>query len=227
MEHLLLLHGAIGSKQQLEELEKELSNSYTVHTLNFSGHGNTIMPNEFSIPLFANDVINYLNEQQIKDAHIFGYSMGGYVGLYLAKHNPERVKKVFTLATKFLWTPTIAEKEIKMLQADKIIEKLPAFANTLNERHQPNDWKLVLEKTAIMMIALGNKNELSIDDYKTIEKSILIGIGDSDTMVTLEETIEVYRSIPKANFMVMPNTPHPIEKIDQLRLCQEIKRFFN
>jgi len=227
MEHLLLLHGAIGSKQQLEELANKLKSKYIVHTLNFSGHGNAMMSDEFSIPLFANDVLNYLNQHNINSTHIFGYSMGGYVGLYLAKHHPNRINKVFTFATKFLWTQAIAEKEVKMLQPNKIIEKLPLFAKTLEDRHYPNDWKIVLHNTAEMMIALGNKNELELNDYKSISSSVLIGIGDSDTMVTLEETIEVYRSIPNASLIVMPNTPHPIEKIDCSRLGAEIEKFFS
>ena len=45
------------------------------------------------------------------------------------------IQKVFTLATKFEWTPDIAQKEIKMLDAAKIAEKIPAFAQLLEKRH--------------------------------------------------------------------------------------------
>jgi pimeloyl-ACP methyl ester carboxylesterase len=156
-----------------------------------------------------------------------GHSMGGYVALYLAKHHPEKVSKVVTLATKFLWTPEIAAREIKMLDAQKITEKLPAFADILNKRHQPTDWKIVLQKTAEMMIAMGTKNPLTITDYQTIEHPILISIGDKDTMVTLEETIDVYRQLKNVNFMVLPYTQHPIEKVNTKKLTEEINTFFN
>ena len=116
MQPLLLLHGAIGSKDQFPSLVQLLSSDYDVHTLNFSGHGGSAFASEpFSIPLFANDVLNYMQEHGIAKASIFGYSMGGYVGMYLAKHRPEKINKLITLATKYHWDEVIAAKEVQML----------------------------------------------------------------------------------------------------------------
>ena len=75
MEHLLLLHGAIGAKDQLQPLAKELSEHYIVHSINFSGHGGTDFPNEpFSIQLFANEVLQYLLQNDITQTNIFVYT---------------------------------------------------------------------------------------------------------------------------------------------------------
>ncbi len=227
MQHLLLLHGAIGAADQFQPFATALKHNYTVHTLNFSGHGGTAAIPVFSIESFANDVLNYLQKNNIEKINIFGYSMGGYVALYLAKHHPEKINKIFTLATKFLWNPAIAQQETKMLNAEKIAEKLPAFAQALEKRHHPNDWKQVLQKTAAMMIKLGNDNPLKKEDYKGIQQAVLIGIGDKDTMVTLEETIDVYRELPKANLIVLPQTQHPIEKVSIGRIVKEIELFFS
>jgi len=226
MQHLLLLHGAIGAKEQLLPLAEKLKPNYIVHALNFSGHGGEPMPTHFSIELFANDVLNYLDKNNLDSINIFGYSMGGYVAMYLAKNHPSRINKVMTLATKFHWTEEIAEKEIKMLNPEKIQEKLPEFAKTLEGRNKPNDWKLALKETGKMMIALGKKNTLQLSDYETIGHQTLICIGDKDTMVTLEETIAVYRQLKNANFLVLPYTQHPIEKVDLERISSEIRNFF-
>jgi pimeloyl-ACP methyl ester carboxylesterase len=83
--------------------------------------------------------------------------MGGYVAIYLARYYPESVNKIITLATKFIWNETIAAKEIKMLNADKIEEELPDFAVALHKRHAPDNWKTVLEKTAAMLIEMGKR----------------------------------------------------------------------
>lgn len=227
MQHLLLLHGAIGAKEQLKPLTENLKQFFSVHTLSFSGHGGEPLVETFSIEQFSTDVINYLQQNKIDKVNIFGYSMGGYVGLYLAKYYPEKINKVFTLATKFSWTPEAAQREIKMLDAARIKEKIPAFAQQLEKRHHPNDWKTILDKTAQMMIKMGDKNPLTLDDLETIEKSVLIGIGDKDTMVTLEETINVYRKLKNSNLIVLPNTQHPVEKVNIQRLTQEITIFFN
>ena len=226
MKHLLLLHGAIGAKDQLEPLANELKDDFTTHTLNFSGHGGNAIPDVFSIATFADDVLRYLSGHKIETVDIFGYSMGGYVALFLARDFPEKVGRVFTLATKFEWTPEIAIRETKMLDAEKIAEQIPAFAKQLEQRHQPSDWKLVLSKTAGMMHDLGADNPLKKKDYQAIEHQTLVGIGDKDAMVTLEETIAVYRDLPNANLVVIPATQHPLEKADLNRLKTEIAKFF-
>src|SRR5690606_41352857 len=118
-----------------------------------------------NIPQFAEDVLVYLEQQNIKSIDIFGYSMGGYVALYLAKNHPEKVGKLITLGTKLSWTPDIAAKETKMLDAAKMEEKIPAFAEILKTRHYLNDWKMVLEKTAYMMVAMGITNVHRDEDF--------------------------------------------------------------
>lgn len=226
MTDLLLLHGAIGAKDQLEPLRQTLKGQFEIHTLNFSGHGGQPMGKPFSIEQFAAEVLAYLDAQRIAKTDIFGYSMGGYVALYLAKLHPDRIDRIFTLATKFEWTPEIAEREIRMLNPEKIAEKIPAFAAQLEKRHQPNDWKKVLNQTAEMMVSLGNQNPLKLEDFQNIQNRIRIAIGDQDAMVTLEETIAVYRQLPNATLAVLPDTQHPIEKVNLERLSSELAHFF-
>lgn len=225
MKHLLLLHGALGDKSQFQTLADWLQADFIVHTLNFSGHGGAAMPTRFSIPGFENDVLNYMDENKIKSAHVFGYSMGGFVALHLAKSNPERIQKIFTLGTKLEWSPEIAARETRMLDAAKIAEKVPAFANQLKNRHAPNDWKEVLEKTSEMMTTLGD-NPLSEKFFASISAPARLSVGDRDTMSSVDETNAAYRQIPGASFMVLPDTQHPIEKVDLERLRNELLLFF-
>jgi pimeloyl-ACP methyl ester carboxylesterase len=226
MQAILLLHGAIGAADQLSGLEEELTDSFAVHRLNFSGHGGSaVVDDGFSIPHFASDVIAFLDKKGIDSIHIFGYSMGGYVAMYLAKHHPQKIKKIITLATKFTWDEIIAAQEIKMLNTAKIEEKLPGFAATLQKRHAPNNWKTVLGKTAAMLIEMGKDNPLKAGDYSSIQHPVLLMLGDRDKMVTLDETMEVYKNLPHAQLAILPNTGHPIEMVNQTRLAYEISSF--
>lgn len=226
MKHLLLLHGAIGAKDQLEPLADLLKTTYHVHTLNFAGHGGAAMPLEpFSIPLFAKNVNDYCNAAGITTAEICGYSMGGYVAMYIAKQSPALVNKIITLATKFHWDDAIAAKETKMLDAAVIAQKVPAFAAQLQQRHAPNDWIQVLDKTKEMLLQLGRQNTLQLNDYSTIQTPCLIMLGDKDKMVTAEETLAVYRTLPAAQLCILPNTPHPLEQVNAELLAYHIMRF--
>jgi pimeloyl-ACP methyl ester carboxylesterase len=226
MKTLILLHGAIGAKDQLQPLAELLQNDFDVHSINFSGHGGEPLPNSFSIDLFSDNLLCYIEALDLKDVVVFGYSMGGYVALYTALHNPNSIAEIFTLGTKFKWSPEISEKETKMLNPEKIKEKIPHFSEQLKLRHSPNDWKEVLNMTSQMMHDLGNENALKFIDLKNINIPVMVTLGDNDTMVTLEETSAVVDALPKAQFKLLNNTPHPIEKVNMSALADELRWFF-
>lgn len=227
MNKLLMLHGAIGSSSQLEPLAEKLKDSFQIYLWNFTGHGGKDIPSEkFSIKMFAEDVLYFIDKNKLSGIDVYGYSMGGYVALYIARHFPGKIKRIFTTATKFNWSPESSLKESKLLNPDKILEKIPAFAGELKNRHSPQDWKVVLNKTSEMMMDLGIEPELKTSDLELIENEVLLSVGDKDNMVSIEETVDVYRKLKNGSLLVIPDTPHPIEKINSERLISEIKNFF-
>lgn len=226
MKHLLLLHGAIGIKDQLEPLAKLLGEHYRVSFLNFSGHGGTAMPEAFSIPLFAEEVVAWLKQNKIDRIDIFGYSMGGYVAMYLAVHYPAFVNKIATLGTKYNWSPETAKKEVGLLNPEVIETKLPKFAAQLQQKHLPNNWKIVLQKTATMLLQMGENPPLQKKDFETMEHEVLLLAGDRDKMVTLEETIDTYKLLKAGCLCVLPSTPHPIELLNIHTTSLLIRDFF-
>lgn len=214
MKTIILLHGAIGAKDQLEPLAVELKQQgYNVFTFSFSGHGQTPFQTHFGIEQFALELEQFISENNLQQPTVFGYSMGGYVALYLAKQQPNLLGNIITLGTKFEWSPEIAKKEVKMLDSQTIIEKVPKFAEALQKRHG-QDWELLLEKTAEMMLSLGNKNALSLNDFTKIENKVFIGLADKDNMVSLEETTAVYKQLKNGAMYMLPNTKHPIETVN-------------
>lgn len=215
MNPIVLLHGALGSAAQLEPLaERFRAGGRNALLVNFSGHGGIpFSKNGFGIETFAQDLLNFLNNKQVSQADIFGYSMGGYVALWLAHLHPSRIGKIVTLGTKFDWSPESAEKETKKMNPQKIQEKVPAFAQVLHERHAPNDWKEVLSKTAEMMSGLGRSPLLGEVVLKQEKSPVHILLGDQDEMVDLNFSKQVAAWLPFGKFDLLPNTPHAIEKV--------------
>ena len=211
MHDLILLHGAIGSSEQLKPLELKLSANFIVHNLDLPGHGGQEMPPEFNIKFFTSWVSRYCEQRNLKKISVFGYSMGGYVGMYMARQYPSLVNRLATLATKFHWDEAIAAREIKMLQPEIIRQKLPDFATTLERRHAPLPWENVLSKTADLLTGLGKNNILKPQDYSLINHPCLLMLGDRDKMVSLEETVSVYKMLPAGMLAILPGTPHPVE----------------
>lgn len=229
---LILLHGALGSKVQFEELGNLLKDDFNIYKFDFSGHGGLEIPeSRFSIELFSKDLIEFIKTNNLSEIYIFGYSMGGYVALFayleLLKENINPIKKIITLATKFDWNPETSKKESSMLNPETIELKIPKFAEMLKKRHTEKLWKEVLLKTSDMMIDLGNKPELKEENYSKIEIPVLITIGDNDNMVSIEESQNIAEKIKNCKFKILENTQHPIEKVDTEKLSEEIRNFIN
>jgi pimeloyl-ACP methyl ester carboxylesterase len=226
VKNIVLLHGAIGGEDQLHKLKSELEKEYSVYSMDFIGHGKRSQEEmEFSIENFAKDLDAFLIKNDLSSPIIFGYSMGGYVAIYHALHFSNKAEKILTLGTKFSWSPEIAAKETRMLNAEMISEKVPQFAQQLKERHSENHWRNVLKKTASMMMAMGNRNPVSADELKNLDVSVRFGLGDKDQMVSLEETVLYYKSCRNGSFYVLPDTQHPIEKVRLEDLIFQIKQF--
>lgn len=217
---LLVLHGALGSAEQLQPLAQLLASQFEVHTLTFSGHGGLPAHQPFSLAHMAHDVLRYLDEHQLSNTQVFGYSMGGYVAAYIALHHPDRFSHVTTLGTKWDWNPETADKETRMLNPDKIQEKVPQFAKLLENRHHPEDWRKVLEHTADFMYKLANGMALQQSDFEKITTPFHILRGDQDNMVTEVESQQVADWLPHGSYQTLPDTPHPIEQVDYGRLME-------
>jgi len=226
MENLLLLHGALGSATHFDNLKQDLEPHFQVYTLDFTGHGGRALPQEpFSMDMFAADILYLLEKEQLAAIHIFGYSMGGYAALYFALRHPERVRRIFSLATKFAWSPEAAEKETKLLNPKKVAEKVPHFATALARCHAPQNWQQIMHKTADMMHYLGQQPLLTSEALATLHLPIQVTVGDRDNMVSLQESIYAYQQLPEARLLVLPDTRHPLEAVSVQRLAYEIKQF--
>ena len=224
MKTILLLHGALGAAQQLQPLSELLKNDFEVHCLEFEGHGQTPSDKPFSIDSFVDNLKNYLDEKNLRNIIVFGYSMGGYVALKLAARNPDYFEKIITLGTKFHWTVEAAEKEVQYLIPEKIEVKLPAYAAMLEGLHRASSWKTVMQNTADMMLRLGSGEATSDAAFKQIQVPCCLCLGDKDQMVSREETERIKDMITHAEFELLEDTVHPIDRVDVARLAALISK---
>jgi pimeloyl-ACP methyl ester carboxylesterase len=163
----------------------------------------------------------FLHQQNIKQVDVFGYSMGGYVALIAALQQSDLFKNIITLGTKFDWSKTSSEQEVKKLNPEKIQEKVPAFADTLSKRHGADRWKVLMQRTGEMMIALGDNPLLTPEKLRKIKQQVTICLGDHDEMTSANFSKDVAQQIPNGKFVLVPDTPHPIEKV-RLEVLLEI-----
>jgi pimeloyl-ACP methyl ester carboxylesterase len=223
---LILLHGALGSRDQFAALAPMLQDRYDLHALNFEGHGGAALPDRpFRIEHFVENVQSYIAEHAIASAHFFGYSMGGFVACAISKSQPQLVQSIATLGTKFYWDAETATREVALLDPQTIKTKVPKFAQALAQRHGAQ-WETVLLRTQDLLWSLAERGGFAPQDAATIQQRVRVMLGDRDATVTLAESHAIFQALPRGEFEILPATPHPFEKVSSARLAQSLLDFF-
>lgn len=223
---LLLLHGALGSPATLQPLANLLAPDFEVRTLAFSGHGGRpVTPETFTLPYFGQEVNEWLAAHTAGPTHIFGYSMGGYAALLAARRQAAQFASITTLGTKFDWSLESAAVATKFLNPAMIQANVPAFAEQLRQLHAPVEWAAVVEATAQLMQAAGTSPPLSPTDLAALPTPVQVLVGDADTTGSPEASAAWAAHLRQGKLALLPNTPHPLERVDLPDLASRIRLF--
>lgn len=222
---IILLHGALGSKDQYHDYLKIIGKEYEVYAFDFAGHGKQVdQPESLSIELLSNQLLGFINDNGLMKPLVFGYSMGGYVALYAELISPGTLGGVICLGTKFKWDPASATGERAKLNAETIRTKAPGFMDNLVKLHGEN-WESLLEKTGSLMEKLGNRPKLTNAGLGQLDLPVHIYLGELDKMVTVGESEAAARALPKSAFTVIPGLKHPLEQLNAMVLLKIINNF--
>lgn len=89
---VLFLHGFLGNCSEFDAVIPHLDRFNCV-TVDLPGHGKTQFSLKYSLPNTADAIVVLLDQLQIAQANLVGYSMGGRLALYLALNYPDRFAK--------------------------------------------------------------------------------------------------------------------------------------
>ena len=222
---LLLLHGALGSPATLEPLAALLASEFEVKSFAFAGHGGrAVNPDTFTLTHFGVEVLDFLQDER-EPVHVFGYSMGGYAALLAASQEPGRFASITTLGTKLDWSLEAAAAETRLLDPEKMREKVPAFAEQLRQRHAPADWAAVVRATAALMRAAGARPPLTAQRLATVRVPVQVLVGDADHTARTDAGRAQAALLPQGQYEVLLNTPHPLERVNLAGLAARIRQF--
>jgi pimeloyl-ACP methyl ester carboxylesterase len=224
--NLLLLHGALASEAQLKPLARELGAFYRVHTFSFSGHGGRpLVPAEFDMQHFAQEVLEFIQDRDLPFVHVFGYSMGGYAALVAALSAAGRIKTITTLGTKFDWNAATISAETRMLDAATMREKVPQFATHLEQLHTPTPLPELLAATSAMVQALSNAPLLTPEKLAFLPIPVQVLVGELDKTAGVDASQEYAGYLPRGTFETIMNTPHPLERVNPDLLASRMIRY--
>jgi esterase len=88
---LLIMHGLFGSLGNWGWHSRALSKHFAVTGLDLRNHGASPHCDEMDYPSMAQDVLEFMDEHDIRRSHLLGHSMGGKVAMQVALLAPDRV----------------------------------------------------------------------------------------------------------------------------------------
>lgn len=210
----LMLHGALGSAAQFNALLALKPSGAEAVALNFPGHGKAPADEPFSMEYFGASVLRYMDENGLGRARLCGYSMGGYVALWMAWKYPDRIEAVKTYGTKLEWNPEVAAGMSRMFDPEKIAAKAPALAESLAAIHGAGEWENLCRLTAGFLNRLGQGEGIPEEAFSRISCPVTIGWGNLDNVVGEAESRRVSELISGANFWILDGGKHLLEQTD-------------
>lgn len=93
-EPLLLLHGLLGSHQNLLPASRQFAEHFQVFAIDQRNHGDSPHHDEMNYPAMADDVARFMDRHELSTAHVLGHSMGGKTAMQFALSHSERVRKL-------------------------------------------------------------------------------------------------------------------------------------
>jgi esterase len=88
---IVLIHGLLGSMDNLNMVARKLCEHYRVINIDVRNHGESFHQNNMQYTELAIDVINLLNHLAIEKTVVLGHSMGGKIAMQLALDHSNRI----------------------------------------------------------------------------------------------------------------------------------------
>lgn len=93
-EPLIILHGLMGMLDNWQGPAKVFAEHFNVFIIDQRNHGHSPHSNEFSYQLMMEDLLEFVEDHNIENAHFIGHSMGGKTVMKFAQNYPEFVDKL-------------------------------------------------------------------------------------------------------------------------------------
>ena len=243
---VIFIHGFPFNKSMWDLQLRALKDTYRVIAYDVRGHGNTDAgTKDFSIELFAEDLLGLMDVLQLDKVVLCGLSMGGYIALNAIGKYPERFNALILSDTQCI--ADSAESKVKRMAAIEKIkehgvekyaeESIPNFFATASFDTKPAAIAVVKEmilKTSLAslcntLLALAAREE-TCSKLPKITVPILILVGEEDKITPPDAARLMLDKTNDSSLMIIEHAAHlanlenPHEFNDQL--TQFLKRSF-
>lgn len=187
---LIFLHGNGSSSAYFEHQIEYFSKSYRVYAVDTRGHGASPRGTApFTMQQFSEDLRGFMDSQNIKKAHLLGFSDGGNIAMTFALKYPERIEKLIlngaNLRTGGVKLHLQIPIEIGYRMAKLSAEKSPQA-----------------KKNFEMLGLMVNEPNLRAEQLKALHMPTLVIVGSND-MIKASHSKEIADALPDARLITL------------------------
>lgn len=221
---IIFIHGFPLNKTMWNKQIEELKKDYFVIAYDIRGHGSTDSGNDdFSIELFANDLLRLMDALKIDKTILCGFSMGGYIALNAIENHPERFNSLILCDTNCTADDREAkEKRTKSIESIKL-NGLEQYADeSLKKLFSPISLSKKTEEIALVremiiktstesvcktLLALAKRKE-TCSRLHEITVPVLILVGNEDEITAPNLAIAMHEKIKSSTIHIIENAGH-------------------
>jgi pimeloyl-ACP methyl ester carboxylesterase len=207
---VVLVHGGTGTAgHDWEPLVPVLARRFRTIALDLRAHGQSPGdPSGISMTRFGLDLMQVMRYLGVPSAVLVGFSVGGNTLLKLVSRQPWLARALVTIGASARGD---ADRVMKILTG-------PWPDDLIALDHSAGDGPRYWES---LRAALGRdwaaNLDLSPQQLRSIDCPVLVAHGDRDRVQFLEEALHLYRTLPRAELLVVPGSGHAVQ-LDQPEL---------
>jgi len=200
---VILLHGGLGNAGNWGyQVSALVDAGYRVIAIDSRGHGRSTRDDRpFGYVLMSNDVLAVMDHLEIGKAAVIGWSDGACTALILADRHPERVSVVFFFACNMDATGTLEFRPTPVI--DRCFSRHRKDYQALSAT--PDGFDAFVADVGKMMQSEPN---YTVAQLQAIKVPVTVAIGDSDEFIRREHMEYLAKTIPDAEFLLIPGVSH-------------------
>jgi pimeloyl-ACP methyl ester carboxylesterase len=200
---VLVLHGGTAFIESMHYQIGDLADDHLVIAPDSRGHGrSTDGAGSLHYAQMADDMVALLDQLQINQADIVGWSDGGIIALDMAIRYPGRVGRIAISGANF---NTSGLSEQPDIEADPNSEALAGQRDFYKRlAPDPAQWSVLYRKVLTMW---ANEPNFTIEQLGTINSPTLVMVGEFDS-IKREHTDAMAEAIPGAQKVIIESADH-------------------
>lgn len=242
---VIILHGLFGQSDNWVTHARKMAVHFSVYLPDLRNHGQSPHSPTFNYHAMADDLHEFINDQQLVEPVIIGHSMGGKVAMQFAIEHPHIPSKLIIVDISPVRYPdrdsqfdilntmmavnfeaVYSRDEVNELLKVNISDegtRLFVMKNLYRKTRHSFDWRPNLEAIAANMDYMFG----SIEGDGVYEKPVLFIKGGRSDYIKPEYYSVIHKFFPKATFAEIPEAGHWVHVDAPDEICNLFSKFLD